>query len=142
HGYTDLNFLMPELVERIDYRKGPYFAGDGDFSTAGSADIVLRDRLDRPLASIGLGEHGFGRIFTAGSVTTGSGHWLAAYEHQVRDGPWVEPADLRRDNALLRYSDRRGADRLDVTGMFHDSRWRATDQVPLRAIESGLIDRF
>ncbi len=142
HGYTDLNFLMPELVERIDYRKGPYFAENGDFSTAGSADIWLRDSLARPLASITLGEHGFGRLFAAGSVATGTGHWLAAFEHQVRDGPWVEPADLRRNNALLRYSDRRGADRLSVTGMFHDSRWRATDQVPLRAIDAGLIDRF
>lgn len=142
HGYTDLNFLMPELVERIGYRKGPYFADNGDFSTAGSADIVLRDSLARPLASLSVGNHGFGRLFAAGSVATGTGNWLAAFEHQVRDGPWVEPADLRRDNALLRYSERRGADRFSVTGMFHDSRWRATDQVPLRAIESGLIDRF
>jgi outer membrane receptor protein involved in Fe transport len=142
HGYTDLNFLMPELVERIEYRKGPYFADNGDFSTAGSADIVLRDRLERPLVSIGIGEHGYGRLFGAGSVATAHGNWLAAFEHHVRDGPWVEPADLRRDNALLRYSERRGADRMDVTAMLYDSRWGATDQVPQRAIDSGLIDRF
>jgi outer membrane receptor protein involved in Fe transport len=142
HGYTDLNFLMPELVERIAYRKGPYFADDGDFSTAGSADIVLRDRLERPQASIGIGEHGYGRLFAAGSTATAHGHWLAAFEHHVRDGPWVEPADLRRNNALLRYSERRGADRLSVTAMLYDSRWRATDQIPRRAIESGLIGRF
>lgn len=142
HGYTDLNFLMPELVERIAYRKGPYFADNGDFSTAGSADIVLRDRLERPLASIGIGEHGHGRLFAAGSTTTGHGNWLAAFEHHVRDGPWVEPADLRRNNALLRYSERRGADRLALTAMLYDSRWRATDQVPQRAIDAGLIDRF
>src|SRR5690606_36412724 len=142
HGYTDLNFLMPELVERIAYRKGPYFADNGDFSTAGSADILLRDRLERPLASIGIGEHGHGRLFAAGSTTTGHGNWLAAFEHHVRDGPWVEPADLRRNNALLRYSERRGADRLALTAMLYDSRWRATDQVPQRAIDAGLIDRF
>ncbi len=49
HGqdYTDLNFLIPELVEKIDYRKGPYFAEDGDFSSAGSARIKYRDHLDR-----------------------------------------------------------------------------------------------
>src|SRR5690606_10242768 len=78
----------------------------------------------------------------AGSVATAHGNWLAAFEHHVRDGPWVEPADLRRDNALLRYSERRGADRMDVTAMLYDSRWGATDQVPQRAIDSGLIDRF
>ena len=48
-GYSDLNFLLPEIVERIDYRKGPYFATHGDFAAAGSADIVYRKRLDAPL---------------------------------------------------------------------------------------------
>src|SRR5690606_19635208 len=88
------------------------------------------------------GEHGHGRLFAAGSTTTAHGNLLAAFEHHVRDGPWVEPADLRRNNALLRYSERRGADRLALTAMLHDSRWRATDQIPQRAIDAGLIDRF
>ncbi|HTL92610.1 MAG TPA: Plug domain-containing protein, partial [Steroidobacteraceae bacterium] len=38
-GYSDLNFLIPELIERIDYRKGVYYAEQGDFSAAGAADI-------------------------------------------------------------------------------------------------------
>ena len=56
-GYTDLNFLIPELVQRIDYRKGPYFASAGDFSAAGAADIVYRTRLDAPFAFVTLGEN-------------------------------------------------------------------------------------
>ena len=39
-GYTDLNFLIPELISRINYRKGPYYADDGDFANAGSARIL------------------------------------------------------------------------------------------------------
>ncbi len=49
-GYSDLNFLIPELVDRIEYRKGPYFAKTGDFSAAGSADILYRTTLDQPFA--------------------------------------------------------------------------------------------
>ena len=36
-GYTDLNFLIPELVERLEYRKGAYYAEVSDFSSAGAA---------------------------------------------------------------------------------------------------------
>src|SRR5262245_35844061 len=73
-GYTDLNFLIPELVPRIEYRKGPYFASVGDFSPAGSADIVYRTRLDAPFALVTLGENGYRRGVLAGSVDLASGH--------------------------------------------------------------------
>ena len=66
-GYTDLNFLIPELVDRIDYRKGPYFAQDGDFASAGSAHIQYIDKLDPGLVSLTAGGHGYGRLLLAGS---------------------------------------------------------------------------
>jgi outer membrane cobalamin receptor len=50
-GYTDLNFIMPELVERIDYKKGPYFADEGDFASAGAAHFRLADMLPQGIAS-------------------------------------------------------------------------------------------
>jgi outer membrane cobalamin receptor len=59
HGYSDLNFLIPELVQRIDYRKGPYAASEGDFSSAGSAHFVYRTRLDRPFSDVSLGPRGY-----------------------------------------------------------------------------------
>ncbi|MEO8631496.1 MAG: Plug domain-containing protein, partial [Betaproteobacteria bacterium] len=36
-GYADLNFMIPELVSRIDFKKGPYYAEEGDFASAGAA---------------------------------------------------------------------------------------------------------
>ena len=30
-GYADLNFLIPELVQRVDFKKGPYYADVGEF---------------------------------------------------------------------------------------------------------------
>src|SRR5262249_41612635 len=67
-GYTDLNFVIPELVQRIDYRKGPYFAQDGDFSSAGAADIRYRDQLDANLFEVGAGEFGYRRALVAGAL--------------------------------------------------------------------------
>jgi outer membrane cobalamin receptor len=66
-GYSDLNFLIPELVDRIEYRKGPYFARNGDFSSAGSADIAYRRQLDAPLGAVTIGEHGYRRVLLGGS---------------------------------------------------------------------------
>ncbi len=59
-GYTDLNFLIPELVARIDYKKGPYFADEGDFASAGAAHLSLIDAVDRGIASLTGGAHGYG----------------------------------------------------------------------------------
>ena len=72
-GYSDLNFLLPELVDRIAYRKGPYFAQNGDFASAGSADIVYRNRLDAPFGTLTLGQNGFRRGVAGGSTQLNNG---------------------------------------------------------------------
>jgi len=65
-GYTDLNFLIPELVDRIGYRKGPYFASIGDFGSAGAADPQYRSSLDAPFAQVTLGQKGYRRATARG----------------------------------------------------------------------------
>jgi outer membrane receptor protein involved in Fe transport len=140
-GYTDLNFLVPELVQRIDYRKGPYFAGDGDFSSAGSARFRLFNRLPQGIASATVGSHGYRRALLAGSADTGNGALLSALDLGGNDGPWQVPQRLRRINAVLRYSAGPAHDQYSVTAMAYSSRWNATDQVPRRAVEAGLIGR-
>src|SRR5262249_14310900 len=44
-GYSDLNFLIPELIEQVDYKKGPYYADVGDFGSAGAINIRYYDEL-------------------------------------------------------------------------------------------------
>jgi hypothetical protein len=142
-GYTDLNFLIPELIERIDYRKGPYRAEDGDFASAGSARISLRDEIAQPFAQIGLGAWGHRRALLAGSGSLQpEARLLGALELQRDDGPWENPQGLRRANGLLSWSQGHAERGVRVTGMSYQSRWNATDQVPQRAIDAGLIGRF
>lgn len=141
-GYLDLNFLIPALVERIDYRKGPYFADVGDFSAAGTVRFSTVDRLDRPMVEATAGSYGYYRALAAGSTSIGDGDLLVALDGARSNGPWDLDEDLRKVNGLVKLSQGTAEQgwSLGLTG-YHAS-WNATDQIPERAIESGLISRW
>ncbi len=141
-GYSDLNFLIPELVDELSYRKGPYYADVGDFAAAGAADIHLKTHLDSTLLSVSAGEYGYRRALAAGSTPLGSGELLLAAQGRYQDGPWVLPEHYRSGAALLSYrtGDRSGGFTLE--SQLYGGRWRATDQIPLRAVADGALTRF
>ena len=141
-GYSDLNWLLPELVDRLRYRKGPYAAEDGDFSSAGSARIDLVDALPRGIASVTLGQDRYGRALVANSHPLGGGHLLYALEVAQNDGPWDNPEKFHRTNGLLRYSFGVEGSRSTITAMGYSAGWHSTDQIPLRAVTNGTIGRF
>ena len=141
-GYADLNFLIPELVQRIDYKKGPYFAGEGDFSSAGAARIRLADKLPQGQASVSVGQHGYVRGVVADSVAAGPGTLLYGMEVNRNNGPWDVPERVRKVSGVLRYRQGTPDDGFSVTAMAYRNSWNATDQVPLRAVQSGQIGRF
>ncbi len=141
-GWTDLNFVIPELATGLRYKKGPYFADEGDFSSAGAVELTYADALPRGIASIGLGENGFRRGLVANSVALGNGNLLFAIEGLHNDGPFVHPDDFRKFNGVLRYSQGDRANGWNLTGMAYSARWNATDQIPLRAVQDGSLGRF
>jgi len=141
-GYSDLNFLIPELVDRIEYRKGPYFAKNGDFSAAGSADILYRTTLDESFATLTLGQRQYQRLVGGGSTDVGQGlKLLGAIELMHNDGPWKVPEHIRKSNAVLTLSGGTRAEGWSTSLMAYDANWNSTDQIPQRAIDAGL-DRF
>ena len=103
-GYSDLNLLIPELVERIRYRKGPYFAEEGDFSSAGAARSSLVDTLPRGIGSMTLGQDRYARALIANSHRLDAGGLLYAVEAAHNDGAWEHPEKFHRFNGVLRYS--------------------------------------
>jgi hypothetical protein len=140
-GYSDLNFLIPELVDRIAYRKGPYFASNGDFSAAGSAEIVYRAALDAPFAALTFGQRQYRRLVGGGSTEVGAGlKLLGAIEVQRNDGPWTVPEDLRKANAVLTLSAGSAAEGWSASLMGYDASWDSTDQIPQRLIDAGSFD--
>ncbi|MET0658919.1 MAG: TonB-dependent receptor plug domain-containing protein, partial [Steroidobacteraceae bacterium] len=141
-GYTDVGFIIPELVSSIEYRKGTYYAEYGDFSAAGAVDMRYRDSVPKPVATLELGENDYRRALVAGSAEALGGTWLLALERATNDGPWKLDEDLRRTNAVLRYSQDSETRLFAVTAQGYDSEWRSTDQIPLRAVRDGSLDRF
>ena len=141
-GYTDLNFLIPELVTRIDYKKGPYFADEGDFSSAGAAHIKLANQLPEGIASISLGSHGYQRAVLANSLAAWDGNLLYGLEINRNNGPWDNPEDVKKYSGVIRYTGGTANDAYTLTAMAYHNQWNSTDQIPLRAVESGQISRF
>ena len=143
HGYSDLNFLIPELVSGVQFSKGPYFAEQGDFATAGAANINYVNRLDRPIVRVDGGGEGYGRGDSSRSRRRSAGDscWRGL-ESQHNDGPWARPDDFRRVNGVLRYSQGDAVNGFSVTGMGYDGRWTR----PTRSLSArwtpACLDRF
>ena len=141
-GYADINFLIPELIQSVNVRKGPYYADVGDFSSAGSVTIDYLNKLPKNLAEVTVGSFGYRRGVAAGSTAVGAGTMLAAIEGIKYEGPWDVPDNVRKINGVLRYSQGTATDGLTLTAMAYSNGWNSTDQVAQRAIDQGIIDRF
>ena len=141
-GYADINFMIPELVQSVLLRKGPYYADESDFSSAGAVHIDYLNKIDRAFAEITMGSFGYRRALVAGSAQAGNGSVLTAIEANAYNGPWDVPDKIRKINGVLRYSEGTSDNGLSITGMAYRNGWTSTDQVAQRAIDTGLIDRF
>ncbi len=141
-GYLDLNFMIPELVATTRYRKGTYAAEDGDFSSAGSVSFDYYDRLAEPFIEFSLGEFGYQRGLLAGSKTLASGEFTGALDITRYEGPWSLDEDLEQEKFYASYrTEIAGREtKFDLHGYFGD--WNATDQIPLRAVDAGIVTPF
>ncbi len=140
-GYTDLNFLIPELAGGLTYTKGTYYAAQGDFAGVGSVHIAYLNTIPDEVTVSG-GTWDYERLFSAGSTALAGGNLLGALELQHYDGPWVTPGDQRKINAVLRYSEGDQLDGYSLTTSFYRGLWNAQTDQPERAITQGLISRF
>jgi hypothetical protein len=139
-GYLDLNSVIPEIIELVEYRKGPYYADVGDFSSAGTSRIEYMRRVDRPFISVGFGSYDYYRVVGAISPKLGGGDLMIAGETQFYDGPWDLSEDLEKFNGIAKWTwgDANRGITLLATG--YSSDWAATDQIPRRAVRNDDID--
>ncbi|MBM4185442.1 MAG: TonB-dependent receptor [Gemmatimonadetes bacterium] len=142
HGYTDLNFLVPELVDHIEYSLGNYYAEIGDFGSAGGAEFRLRRSLDAPLFEVGWGANSHRRVLAAASTSGAVGTLLAGGELHNYDGPWESPERLRKRSGMLRYTREGRTSSFSLLALAYRNEWNSTDQIPMRAVQSGSIGRF
>ena len=142
-GWTDLNFMIPELASYLEYAKGPYSAEQGDFASAGAVSVNYLNTLSQGIASVGIGQNGYARSLLAASPALGNGNLLYALELFRNDGPFLHPDGYRKINGVLRYSQGTESNGFNVSLMAYKAHWNATDQIPQRAIDEGILkNRF
>jgi hypothetical protein len=140
-GYSDINWLIPELVSFVEYKKGPYYADQGDFSTAGAYNVYYRNTI-APTVELGAGEFGYRRAFLADSHKSASGNLLYALELYRDDGSLVLPDDYRKINGVLRWSRETPTSDLNVTAWGYSGLFNSTDQIPQRLVDAGELSRY
>ena len=141
-GYADINFMIPELIQSVNVRKGPYFADVGDFASAGSLAIDYINMLPKNIVETTIGGFGYHRGLAAGSTAVGAGTLLAAVEGVKYNGPWDVPDNIRKINGVLRYSQGTATDGFTLSAMAYSNGWNSTDQVAQRAIDQSIIGRL
>lgn len=144
-GYADLHFLLPEVVERLDVRKGPFDVRDGNLATAGAVAFHTRDRIDRGWAELRRGSFGTasGRVMIpfGGGAGDAGGYVAAAVTRS--DGPFIAPQNHARSNVFARFTAPVGAGiEMVATGSAFDASWYGSGQVPERAVRAGQLSRF
>lgn len=136
HGFTDLYFMIPELVTGLDGYKGPYYASIGDFGTAGAVNLRFAEKLEESYAQVSLGQYGIQRGLVIASPDLGDA-WraVAAAEIYRNDGPFVSPERLKRFNVYLRATHDLGdTGKVQMTWMSYGSTWHGSGQIPARAV--------
>ena len=141
-GYMDINSVIPELVKKIEYGKGPYYAEVGDFSSAGYSKIFSMDKLPEAILKFTGGEFGYYRTLAANSSKVGSGDLLYAGEFNFYNGVWQQPEDSKKFNGMLRYTLDQGDWGLSVNGKVYTNGWTATNQIPQALIDNGTLGLY
>lgn len=142
-GYLDLNFLIPETMKRVEAYKGPYQVQFGDFATAGAVNFVTRDVVEEGVVQAASGQFNTQRQLLMFSPTKDKVRSLVALEGFYTDGPFVDPNRALRINGLAKATMNPSThSELSVTGTYYQGRWNSPGEIPLRAVESGLLTRF
>ena len=144
-GYSDLHFLIPETVQKIDFGKGPYNTSQGDFATAGYVNFVTKERLEKNQIKLEIGDFNSQRLIAMFNLLESpeKSSFYSAIEHVRTDGPFESEQDFRRTNLFSKYTTRfKNYDKLSFQASYFTSEWTASGQIPQRAVDSGLIGRF
>ena len=147
-GYADLHFVIPELVENVQFKKGPYHAEKGNFATTGHVDLRTKNILRQNMLKLEAGMFdtyrgvGMVNLLSEKMQQKGQSAYFAS-EYMFTNGYFDSPQDFNRLNLFGKYYGRLNANNtLDLSVSSFRSRWNASGQIPERAVNEGLISFF
>jgi len=142
-GYADLHFLIPEMIDKIDFGKGPYYSDKGNFTTTAYVEFKTKNRLENNYSSVEYGDFNtFRNVMMLNLVDNNRHYAYAASEFLMSDGAFESPQNFNRINISGKYSYRQNNKIVSVLLSHFRSKWNASGQIPQRAIDAGLISRF
>ena len=144
-GYSDLHFIIPETVNKIDFGKGPYKANQGNFATAGYVGFQTKDKLDNSSITLEAGQFNTTRMVGLFNLleTNKKQNAYIATEYILTDGPFDSPQNFNRFNVFGKYNVQLdNSSKLTLQASRFSSRWDASGQIPNRLVENGTISRF
>ncbi|MEX0362095.1 MAG: TonB-dependent receptor, partial [Allomuricauda sp.] len=143
-GYSDLHFVIPETVEHIDFVKGPYNTGKGNFATAGHVDFKTKNLLEKNTVRFEYGDFGWNRsLGMFNLISEKKENAYVAAELLRFDGPFESSQNFSRINLFGKYTARfKENTTLSTSISYFTSTWDASGQIPQRAVDAGLITRF
>jgi hypothetical protein len=133
-GYADMNTVIPEFVQRLDYEKGPYYADVGNYGSAGAAHLEFFKTLPQNFLEVEGGMYGFGRAVFGVSHMLGAGALLIGGEVSHDNGPWKHPDDYLKFNGIATYSQGSEAHGFSITARGYHGKWNSSDQIPVTAV--------
>jgi hypothetical protein len=145
-GYADLHFVIPEMIQYVDFDKGPYDANKGNFTTAGFVDFQTKDVLEENFVKVEGGQFGTLRTVAGINLFSSDASRTKGYigtEYFISDGFVESPQNFSRFNLTSKISTRlKNDDEFVIGASFFTSRWDASGQIPSRAVSNGMITRF
>jgi hypothetical protein len=133
-GYADMNTVIPEFVQRVNYEKGPYYADVGNYGSAGAAHLEFYKTLPENFFQVEGGMYGYGRAVFGASHKVGPGTLLVGGEAYHDDGPWTHPDNYYKFNGILTYSLGDDANGFSITARAYHGTWDSSDQIPVTAV--------
>lgn len=147
-GYADLHFVIPELIEGVNFKKGPYDVESGNFTTAGQVRFKTADALGNNMVKLEAGQFNTYRAMGAFNILGNEAgrrnrHAYIAAENAYSDGYFNSSQQFNRLNLFGKYTALLDDDhRVSLSASAFQSSWNASGQIPERAVKSGQIDRF
>jgi outer membrane receptor protein involved in Fe transport len=145
-GYADLHFLIPETVQGYDFGKGPYYTTKGDLCTAGFVAYDTRNVLGDNMVKLEGGQFNTGRIVALINLLRNKSKakeqsaYIAGDALYSDGGPFLLPEHFSRYNLFGKFNTWISpATRLTMIASTLYSRWRASGEIPNRAVAEGYI---
>ncbi|HEX8459942.1 MAG TPA: TonB-dependent receptor, partial [Segetibacter sp.] len=147
-GFADSHFIIPETIESVDFKKGPYTAAKGDYATTGFVDFNTKNYLEKNMVKLEAGMFDTYRAVGLFNLLPGKAKakqqsWYVASEYRYSDSYFDNPQHFKRFNLFTKFNSKiSDKTNLKLSATTFWSKWDASGQIPNRSVDEKLIGFF